>query len=101
MRVEVVHALPDTQHVIAVELNEAASVVDAIARSGFIERFGLQVDDDHVGVWNRRVTLATPLREGDRVEIYRDLIADPKQARRQRAIANPVGVQPKRKLSRF
>lgn len=101
MRVEVVHALRDVQHVIAVELNEAASVADAIARSGLTERFDLLVDDDHVGVWNRRVTLATTLREGDRVEIYRGLIADPKQARRQRAVDHPVGVQPKRKLSRF
>ncbi len=101
MRVEVVHALPDVQHVIAIELDEGAIVADAIARSGFIERFGLRVDDEHVGVWNRRVALATTLREGDRVEIYRDLIADPKQARRQRAVENPVGVQPKRKLSRF
>lgn len=101
MRVEVVHASSDVQHVITVELDAAASVADAIARSGLVERFGLRVDDEHVGVWNRRVTLATPLREGDRVEIYRDLIADPKQARRQRAVENPVGVQPKRKLSRF
>jgi len=101
MRVEVVHALPGAQHVAVVELDETANVGDAIARCGFVERFGLLLDDDHVGVWNRRVTLATPVREGDRIEIYRDLIADPKQARRQRAVENPVGVQPKRKLSRF
>lgn len=101
MRVDVVHALPDAQHVAAVELDAAATVGEAIARCGLVERFGLLVDDDHVGIWNRRVTLATTLREGDRVEIYRDLIADPKQVRRQRAVENPVGVQPKRKLSRF
>ena len=100
MRIEVVHALPDVQHLVQLELAGETTVAAAIAASGFVERFMLVVDDDHVGIWNRRVTLATVLREGDRVEIYRDLIADPKQARRQRAIANPVGVQPKRKLSR-
>lgn len=100
MRIDVIHALPDVQHLVQLELAAETTVAAAIAASGFVERFLLVVDDDHVGIWNRRVTLATVLREGDRVEIYRDLIADPKQARRQRAIANPVGVQPKRKLSR-
>ena len=101
MRVEVVHAEADAQHLVAIDLDDGATVADAIDRSGLRERFPeLCIDDEHVGVWNKRVTLATTLRAGDRVEIYRALIADPKQARRQRAADNPVGVQVRRKLSR-
>ncbi len=86
---------------VALELDDGATVADAIVRSGLCERFPeLQVDDEHVAVWNRRVLLASALRDGDRVEILRPLIADPKQARRQRAAQHPVGVQVRRKLSR-
>lgn len=97
MRVEVVLALPDAQRCIALDLPDGATVADAIAASGF-EAAGF--DDEHVGIWNRRATLATTLREADRVELYRPLVADPKQARRVRAERNPVGVQPRRRISR-
>lgn len=97
MRVEVVLALPAVQHCVALDLPEGATVADAIAASG-LDSTG--VDDEHVGVWNRRVTLATALREADRVEIYRPLVADPKQARRARAERNPVGVQARRRINR-
>lgn len=101
MRVEVVLALADAQHIVPLELEVGASVADAIARSGLRERWpDLVIDDDHVGIWNRRASLQTPLREDDRVEIHRDLIADPKLARRKRAELNPVGVQARRRLSR-
>lgn len=97
MRVEVVFALPDVQQCIALELPEGATVADAIAASGVDARV---VDDDHVGVWNRRVTRTTVLREADRVELYRPIVADPKQARRTRAASNPIGVQAKRRINR-
>ena len=97
MQVEVVFALPDAQRCITLDLPEGATVADAISASGF-DAAG--VDDEHVGVWNRRVTLATTLREADRVELYRPLVADPKQARRVRAERNPVGVQAKRRINR-
>ncbi len=97
MRVEVVLALPEVQRCIALDLPEGATVADAIAAAG-LDSSG--DDDDHVGIWNRRVTRSTVLREADRVEIYRPLVADPKQARRVRAERNPVGVQAKRRISR-
>ncbi|MBL0041345.1 MAG: RnfH family protein [Xanthomonadales bacterium] len=97
MRIEVVYATADVQHCVVLNLRDGASVADAIAASGL--PLG-DIDDEQVGVWNRRVTLATLLREADRVEVYRPLVADPKQARRQRAERNPVGVQAKRKFSR-
>jgi hypothetical protein len=101
MRVEVVLALAEAPWLVEVELETGATVAEAIARSGLRERHpGIVVDDEHVGIWNRKATLATPLREHDRVEIHRDLVADPKLARRRRAEANPVGVQARRRVSR-
>ena len=97
MRVEVVQAWSGAQHRIALDLAEGATVADAIAASGLD---GTGIDDEHVGIWNRRVTLATLLREADRVELYRPLVADPKLARRTRAERNPVGVQAKRRINR-
>lgn len=97
MRVEVVFALPDTQQCIVLDLPEGATVADAIAAAGIDAG---AFDDEHVGLWNRRVTRATVLREADRVELYRPITADPKQARRMRAERNPVGVQAKRRINR-
>ncbi|MBK7146992.1 MAG: RnfH family protein [Xanthomonadales bacterium] len=97
MRVEVVYALPDAQQCIELDLPAGASVADAIAAAGLEAQAS---GDEQVGIWNRRATLMTLLREADRVEIYRPLRADPIQARRLRAERNPVGVQAKRRVSR-
>jgi putative ubiquitin-RnfH superfamily antitoxin RatB of RatAB toxin-antitoxin module len=97
MRIEVLLALPAIQHCVALDLPDGATVADAIAASG-LDTTG--VHDEHVGIWNRRVTLATPLRDADRVEIYRPLVADPQRARRARAAVHPVGGQAKRRISR-
>jgi hypothetical protein len=97
MRVEVVQALSGAQHCVALDVPDGATVADAIVASG-LDAAG--IDDEHVGIWNRRVTLATVLREADRVELYRSLVADPKLARRVRAERHPVGVQPKRRINR-
>jgi putative ubiquitin-RnfH superfamily antitoxin RatB of RatAB toxin-antitoxin module len=86
LRIEVVYALPKRQVVIVLEVEEGATILTAIERSGILQQFP-EVDPrrDGVGVFGKRVTLDTSLREGDRVEIYRPLIADPKAARRERA----------------
>lgn len=86
LRVEVVYALPERQVVIALEVEEATTALRAIEQSGILRQFP-QADPrrDGVGVFAKQVTLDTPLRDGDRVEIYRPLIADPKAARRERA----------------
>lgn len=86
MRIEVVYALPKRQVVIALEVEEGTTALAAIERSGILQQFP-EADPrrDGVGVFGRRVTPDSPLREGDRVEIYRPLIVDPKAARRERA----------------
>jgi len=97
MRVEVVYALSEVQQCIQIELPAGATVADAIVAAGLGAHAS---NDEQVGIWNRRATLTTLLREADRVEIYRPLRADPMQARRTRAERNPVGVQAKRRVSR-
>jgi putative ubiquitin-RnfH superfamily antitoxin RatB of RatAB toxin-antitoxin module len=86
IRVEVVYALRDAQAIVAVELEGGASAADALAASGLRDTIpgGLPTELD-VGIWGVRVAPETELHDGDRVEIYRPLVADPKQARRRRA----------------
>lgn len=66
-------------------LPEGATVADAVQASGLREAFpGLQPQQLQVGVWGRRAEWQQPLRERDRVELYRPLTVDPKVARRER-----------------
>lgn len=91
IRAEVCYAGPEGQFVLPVELPEGATLADAIAASGLAIRVpGLRIDDRHVGVFSKARPLDTPLRSGDRVEVYRPLRVDPRAARRERA-ARPRG----------
>jgi putative ubiquitin-RnfH superfamily antitoxin RatB of RatAB toxin-antitoxin module len=65
-------------------LPDGACVHDAIVASGLCQRHGLVPESADVGIWGRRQTLQSALRERDRVEIYRPLRVDPKEARRLR-----------------
>ncbi|CNG99500.1 RnfH family protein [Yersinia pekkanenii] len=86
MRVEVVYALPERQYIRIVSLEAGSTVEDAIKASGLLElRSDIDLTKNKVGVYSRPVKLGDKLNEGDRVEIYRPLIADPKELRRQRA----------------
>jgi len=83
--VELVYALPDAQEVISLEVARGTTVAHAIDLSGLSARHGVSPTLAHVGIYGRRVAPHTVLRDGDRVEVYRALVADPKQARRRRA----------------
>lgn len=86
--VQVVYALPGAQEVVEVKLEEGAPVEDAIVASGIPARHPeIDLKMQRIGVWGRPVTLATGVRDRDRVEIYRALSADPKKERRRRAVA--------------
>ncbi len=86
IRVEVAYALPDVQTVIELDMPDGATVRQALEKSG-IARHHPEIDIERasVGVFGRRKHPDARLNDGDRVEIYRPLIADPKQARRNRA----------------
>nr|WP_254711408.1 RnfH family protein [Pantoea cypripedii] len=84
--IEVVYALPDKQYLRTVTLEEGATVEEAIRASGLLSlRKDIDLKSNKVGVFSRPVKLDDTLQDGDRVEIYRPLIADPKEMRRQRA----------------
>ena len=86
IEVEVVYALPQRQEVRSVGVASGATVADALRGSGILSRFPeLILERLKVGVFGRRVSLEHVLRAGDRIEIYRELIAEPKTARRARA----------------
>ena len=87
IHVEVVLAMPERQELIALEVNSGSTLADAIAQSGVTEMFeGFELDAAKVGIFGLKASPDQVLREGDRVEIYRPLIADPKESRRQRAV---------------
>ena len=84
--VEVVFALRDEQFSKLVRLSAGATVGQAISASRLLEAWPeIKVEESGAGIWGRRVALEQPLRDGDRVEIYRPLLADPKVSRRERA----------------
>ena len=86
LRVSVVFALPERQEVVDLELAEGATVADALAAARVAERMpGYAEGGFAVGIWSRRRHPETKLRDGDRVEVYRPLQADPKDTRRARA----------------
>jgi len=86
MLVEVAYATPDTQVILSVDVDETATVNEAIIMSGIIEQFPeIDLDKNKVGIFGKLTKLDQTLREKDRVEIYRPLIADPKASRKKRA----------------
>lgn len=88
VRVEVAYATPERQVLLKVAVPEGCTLGEAIERSGILDEVpGIEVDPGRVGIFGRKMALDTALREGDRVEIYRPLIADPKESRRRRAAA--------------
>ena len=86
--VEVVHAEPARVRSAHLQLRASATVQDALAGASAHPAFaGLELAEAAVGIFGRVALRGARLRDGDRVEIYRPLVADPKGARRQRARA--------------
>ena len=84
--VEVAYALPQKQYLQRVTLDEGATVEQAIQASGLLTlRDDIDLTKNKVGIYSRPVKLDDVVHDGDRVEIYRPLIADPKELRLQRA----------------
>ena len=84
--VEVAYALSEKQYLQRVTLQQGATVEEAIRACGLLElRTDIDLSKNKVGIYSRSVKLTDVVHDGDRVEIYRPLIADPKELRRQRA----------------
>ncbi len=86
MKIEVAYALPDEQMIIPLQVEPGVTVEQAIRLSGIMEKHPeIDLTENKVGVFGKICKPDTELREQDRVEIYRKLIADPKESRRKRA----------------
>jgi len=84
--IEVAYALPNEQVILSLEVASDCSVEDAIKRSGILESYPqIDISTDKVGIFGKMCKLNATLRNKDRIEIYRKLIADPKESRRQKA----------------
>jgi len=84
--VEVVFALAEDQELLSVSLPEGATIADAVTLSGIAEKFPDEdLDALQTGIWGRLADRTAVLRQGDRVEIYRPLLRDPREARRELA----------------
>ncbi|MDI1292315.1 MAG: RnfH family protein [Methylobacter sp.] len=87
VEIEVVYAKPEQQVIVTVAMEEGATVEAAIKASGLLERFPeIGLSELKVGIFGAVCKLEQPVREADRIEIYRPLLHDPKEARRQRAL---------------
>ena len=91
LKVEVCYALPEKQVMISVSLPEGATLLQADEATGILEK---NTENDPAknkfGIYAKLSRPDTPLRDRDRVEIYRPLIADPKEVRKQRAAEGKV-----------
>ena len=84
--IEVVYALPARQTLLEQQVATGTTVVDAIRASGILDKYPeIDLATSKLGIFGKLIKPDTVLREKDRIEIYRPLIADPKEVRRKRA----------------
>jgi uncharacterized protein len=85
-KIEVVYGVPDKQKILTITEPENITVEQAIVNSGMLSIFGdIDLTKNKVGIWNRAAKLTDIVEDGDRIEIYRPLLADPKEVRKRRA----------------
>mgnify|MGYP003896640163 FL=1 len=86
IRVEVAYALPHKQAIVALDVVPGTTALDAARQSGITDKFeDIDLENAKLGIFGGLVSPTQALQEGDRVEIYRPLIADPKEVRKARA----------------
>ena len=92
MKIEVIYALPERQELVTLDLPEGGTAQQAVEASGLLQKYpDIELGGrNKLGVFAKLVKADTVLRDRDRVEIYRPLIADPKEVRRQKAAEGKV-----------
>ena len=84
--IEIAYATPELQKILECEVDPGVSPREAVRQSGIRQYFAdIDVDSCNLGVFGKSISEDYQLADGDRIEIYRPLIADPKEVRRQRA----------------
>lgn len=96
LAVEVAYALPDRQRIVQIEVTPGTTALEAIRQSAIEQEFpGLRVDETSaMGIFGQTVKPTQRLQNGDRVELYRPLLIDPKEVRRARALKAGKGAEP-------
>jgi putative ubiquitin-RnfH superfamily antitoxin RatB of RatAB toxin-antitoxin module len=88
IRIEIAYATPEKQHLIALDVTTGTTAEQAIQQSAILALYtDIDLSINKIGIFGRACPLSTVLRDQDRVEIYRPLLADPKDARRRRVAA--------------
>ncbi|MED5596366.1 RnfH family protein [Janthinobacterium sp. P210006] len=91
IQVQVCHALPDSSFLRTLTVPAGTTIEQAVAQSGLLQAIpGIDLAINMVGIYGKKKTPDTVLHEHDRVEVYRPLQADPKEARRRRASSKPA-----------
>jgi uncharacterized protein len=85
INIQVVYALPNQATIIDCSVDEQTNVLQAIAKSNILSICQIELDEHLVGIYGKRCELSEKVKDGDRIEIYRALINDPKEIRRKRA----------------
>ena len=84
--IEVIYALPEEQELITLDVEQGTTVEQSIKLSGVLEKYPeIDLSKNKVGIFGKITKKDEALRDKDRIEIYRPLIADPKESRRKRA----------------
>ncbi len=86
IQIEVVYGTPTKQELLMITVDDGITIEQAIQQSGILNSFPeIDLSINKVGIWNRTAKLSDSVKDLDRIEIYRPLIADPKEVRRRRA----------------
>ena len=86
INIEIAYALPERYYLKSFQVDEGITVQTVITQSGILSQFPeIDLSTNKIGIFSRPIKLTDVLKEGERIEIYRPLLADPKEIRRKRA----------------
>ncbi len=86
INVELIYALPEEQIILSLNVDDGTEVQEVILQSGILQQYPeIDLEKNKVGIFGKMTKLTQHVREKDRIEIYRALIADPKEVRKRRA----------------
>ena len=96
INIEIAYALPDRYYLKSFNVDEGTMIQTAILQSGILQQFTeIDLRENKVGIYSRPAKLTDQVKDGDRIEIYRPLLADPKEIRRKRAAEQAKAAQEK------
>ena len=96
INIEIAYALPDRYNLKSFKVDEGTMIQTAILQSGILQQFTeIDLRENKVGIYSRPAKLTDQLKDDDRIEIYRPLLADPKEIRRKRAAEQAKAAQEK------